>query len=144
MTFQFGRAWRGGVAPLFLALFVLPAVGTGAHPSSVALQEAYKAYKANDYGRARALYGQACKGGAAVGCYNLGQIFRTGAGGARDQARARALYGQACKGGDARGCHNLGLMFKRGVGGARDEARARALYGQACKGGDARGCSKLQ
>ncbi len=143
VTFHFNETWRSSVALLFLAFFVLPAVGYGADPSSMAL-EGKKAYKAKDYARARALYDQARMGGDAGGCSNPGNMLYTGEGGAQDKARARALYDQACKGGDAKGCSNLGFMFDTGKGGARDDARARALYDQACKGGDARGCSKLQ
>ena len=59
---------------------------------------------AQDKARARALYDQACKGGYARGCTNLGFMFETGAGGAQDKVQARALYDQACKGGDAKAC----------------------------------------
>ncbi len=106
MTFHFGGASRRSVALLFLAFFVLPAVGYGADPSSMGL-EGYKAYKAKDYVRARALYDQACKGGDAGGCYIAGVMFYEGEGGAQDKARARALYEQACKGGIADGCRKL-------------------------------------
>ncbi len=142
MTFHFGGAWRRSVALLFVALFVLPAVGYSADTSSMAL-EGGEAYKAKDYARARELYDQACERGNTVGCFNAGNMFRKGMGGAEDQARARALYEQAWEGGYAKGCYYAGLMFDTGEGGAQHYARARAIFDQACKGGDAEGCFKL-
>ncbi len=106
MTFHFGGAWRRSVALLCVALFVLPAVGYSADTSSM-VSEGDEAYTAKDYARARALYDQACKGGNAKGCSNLGNLFKTGEAGAQDKARARALYDQACKGGNAEGCRIL-------------------------------------
>lgn len=58
------------MALLFLAFFVLPAVGYGADTSSM-VSEGIEAYEARDYARARSLYDQACKGGDAKGCSKL-------------------------------------------------------------------------
>ncbi len=106
MTARFGGAWRRSVVLLILALFALPATGYSAEPSAM-VSEGIKAYQAKDYARARTLYDQACKGGFAKGCYNLGVMFSNGEGGARNKARARALFDQACKGGNAKGCSVL-------------------------------------
>jgi hypothetical protein len=93
--------------------------------------------------RAAALYGQACDGGEAHGCGNLGFLYETGNGVEKDGARAVALYKQACEGGDAHGCGNLGFMYEAGNGVGKDDARAAALYKQACDGGHASGCTSL-
>ena len=139
MRFHFGGASRRGVVLLLLGLFVLPAVGYSADPYSLVL-EGYEAYEAKDYARARARFDQACKGGDALGCSNLGFMFLKGKGGEQNKAQARALYNQACKGGDAAACYNLGVMFETGEGGPLGLARARELYDQACKGGVAQAC----
>ncbi len=70
MTFHFGGAWRRSVALLFVALFVLPAVGYSADTSSM-VSKGNKAYKAKHYARARALFDQACQGGHAKACSKL-------------------------------------------------------------------------
>ena len=48
MTFHFDGASRRGVVLLLLALFVSPAVGYSADPSSM-VSEGYGAYEARDY-----------------------------------------------------------------------------------------------
>ena len=63
-----------------------------------------------DYGRARALYSQACDGGSMRGCNNLGVLYDHGRGVAENNARARALFRQACNGGNENACENLDKM----------------------------------
>jgi TPR repeat protein len=54
--------------------------------------------------RAAALYQQACEGGVAQACADLGVLHRFGAGVGADEARARALLDRACRLGLAQGC----------------------------------------
>jgi TPR repeat protein len=86
---------------------------------------------------------QACNGGDAEGCYNLGLIHRTGEGVPQDDARAASLYEQACNGGHAPGCNNLGVMYETGEGVSQDDARATSLFERACEDGSAQGCDNV-
>lgn len=63
-----------------------------------------------DYKRAAAAFLISCDGGFAGGCFNLGDMYRTGVGVPKNDARAAALYRQACDGGDSTGCYNLKTM----------------------------------
>ncbi|MEO8703941.1 MAG: tetratricopeptide repeat protein [Kofleriaceae bacterium] len=60
-----------------------------------------------DLVRARTLYTKACDAGSAMGCNNLGSMWRHGDGGAKDPVKAKALFKQACDAGEKLGCTNL-------------------------------------
>ena len=47
---------------------------------------------------------QACDGGDAAGCINLGRMYEEGHGVAQDQAKAVTLYRKACEMGLERAC----------------------------------------
>ncbi len=96
-----------------------------------------------DLARAVSLYQQACDGGEAAGCSNLGALYESGEGVPQNSAHAATLFQQACDGGYAPGCNNLGVMYGKGEGVTQDLARAASLYEQACYGGDAWGCLNL-
>jgi TPR repeat protein len=115
-----------------------------ADPTQKIYDAAVAASRSRDHTRARSLFDEACKGGNAKGCFELGVMFGTGTGGPTDEAQARVFYEQACTGGDARGCLNLGFLFSAGIGGPQDRARAEALYEQACKAGESSACSRLK
>ena len=85
---------------------------------------------------ARDFHREACDGGDAVGCTNLGVMFSNGDGGPVNKEGARELYRQGCGGGDALGCTYYGWMLTNGKGGAEDKAGAREFYRQGCDGGD--------
>ena len=55
-------------------------------------------------------YKNACDGGNARGCFNLGLMYYKGRGVKQDDFKAKELYGKACDGGCAGGCYNLGFM----------------------------------
>ena len=95
------------------------------------------------YSEAEPLAEQACDGGSADGCDNLGRLYEHGWGVARDYARARSLYERACDGGSAIGCSNLGVLYENGLGIARDYSQAASLFKKACDGGSAYGCGNL-
>jgi hypothetical protein len=57
-----------------------------------------------DESRAAALYEQACTGGDATGCTNLGMLYKNGRGVPKDERRAAALLAQACEAGDSAAC----------------------------------------
>jgi TPR repeat protein len=54
--------------------------------------------------RAAALFEQACDGGFAAGCNNLGRMYEAGEGVPKDATRAAALYRRACDGGYTAAC----------------------------------------
>ena len=97
-----------------------------------------------DNARARTLFEQACDGGDAKACFEVGYMCVTGWGGSSDYTQARVFYEKACTAGDARGCLNLGFLFGAGKGGPRDSERAQALYEQACQTGESSACSRLK
>ena len=84
-------------------------------------------------------YKQACEGGSATDCFNLGRMYYTGDGVEPDRVRAAELFRLACEGGVASGCGSLGHMYAEG----EDKSRAAELYGRACEYGDAIGCGRL-
>jgi TPR repeat protein len=87
------------------------------------------------------LHEQACTGGAADGCYDLGVMYATGEGVGKDAARAAALYDQACTGGEALfGCHNLGSLYDHGEGVPKDSVLAKRYFGKACDMGRTESC----
>lgn len=53
------------------------------------------------------LLGQACDGGYAAKCYDLGVVYRDGQIADQDSSKAKELFKKACNGGDTRGCAAL-------------------------------------
>ncbi|MBO7381126.1 MAG: sel1 repeat family protein, partial [Neisseriaceae bacterium] len=107
------------------------------------LNQGFNAYDKGNYTQAAKLYEQACHGGNAGGCYNLGVLYGKGKGVKQDYAQAAKLYEQTCNGGIAQGCNNLGLLYKNGQGVKQNYVQAAKLYEKACNGGAASGCSNL-
>lgn len=129
--------------------------------------ESGKGGAAKDAEKARAFFQQACDGGSAGGCDDLGDLVVKG-----DRAAALALYEKGCgagyapscqslanaaeKDGDAKravsywerscalgnfsGCNSLGYAFSKGKGVEKDPKKATELYESACDGGVATAC----
>ena len=57
------------------------------------------AEKKGNYAQAAKLWEQACNGGDAKGCFNLGVLYANGQGVKQNHAQAAKLYEQACHGG---------------------------------------------
>jgi TPR repeat protein len=121
----------------------VPVASTPRAADTSLFDQALLARRERDPARARTLFEQACDGGDAKACFEVGHMFRMGGGGASDDMQARVFYEKACTGGDARGCFNLGFLFSAGIGGPQDSARAQALYEQACRAGEPSACSRL-
>jgi hypothetical protein len=66
-----------------------------------------EAYFKQNFPAARAHYEEACVGGKARGCSDLGLLYERGFGVAIDTAEARRLYALGCDGADAFGCERL-------------------------------------
>jgi TPR repeat protein len=62
-----------------------------------------------DKSRAVQLYTDACNGGAATGCHNLGLLYYNGEGVPQNKAAAAQLFIRACDEGYADDCNHLGL-----------------------------------
>jgi hypothetical protein len=75
--------------------------------------EGMKAYGSRDYPRARALWEQACAGGNAASCWQLGVMVNVGKGGPPDKARSISLFEKACNGGIEAGCVYLTNLSPR-------------------------------
>ncbi|MBP3221969.1 MAG: sel1 repeat family protein, partial [Neisseriaceae bacterium] len=80
------------------------------------LNQGVNAYEQGNYTQAAKLFEQACHGGNAKGCYNLGVLYDKGQGVKQNYAQAAKLFEQACHGGDAQGCFNLGVSYDKGQG----------------------------
>jgi hypothetical protein len=106
-------------------------------------QEAKRLILQKQYSEARHFAEQACDGGSAKSCVNLGRLYDTGHGVARDASRAASFYQRACDGGSAEGCFNLGADYDAGKGVPLDYAQGAALFQKACDGGSAEGCGDL-
>ena len=85
----------------------------------------------------------ACEAGHAPACLELGQRYRTGAGGPKDLLRAAALFEKACEGGEPEGCASFGWLLEEGAGAPKDMARAVGLYRRACDAGLQWSCARL-
>lgn len=107
-----------------------------------------------DHLEALKLYGKACDGGNALGCYNLAYIYDHGiydydANGYSkavlkiDGLQAANIYTKSCNGGVATACYNLGGKFLVGASMQKDSFKAAQLFEKACDGEDMRGCSML-
>lgn len=87
----------------------------------------------------------ACDGGNAYGCTNLGDMYAEGWGPApRDYERAAGLLKKGCDGGDGRGCTKLGDLYSTGKGVQKDVQRAMALFAKGCDAGDRGGCARAE
>ena len=64
-----------------------------------------------NYTQAAKLYEQACNGGVAESCNNLGLLYKEGQGVKQNYAQAAKFYEKACNGGVAQGCYNLGNAY---------------------------------
>jgi hypothetical protein len=115
---------------------------TSAATQELAL-EAKRLILQKQYSEARHLAEQACDGGSADSCVNVGWLYDTGHGVRRDESRAASFFQRACDGGSAEGCFNLGADYDAGKGVALDYAQAAALFQRACDGGNAEGCGDL-
>jgi TPR repeat protein len=95
------------------------------------------------FDEARAYYDKAGRGGANVGCVNLGIMFEEGYAGTRDIGRAGELYAQSCTGAIVIGCANLAQLYRRGKGKPQDYRSALVLFRRACDAEDGDGCYGL-
>lgn len=100
-------------------------------------------------------YEQACDGGNALACTNLGWMYQFGHGVRADAGEAVRLYrrgceGSRCTGPNNVGCVNLGRMLLEGTGAPADPFQATRIFREVCdrgsKGDDyaedvARACS---
>ena len=98
-----------------------------------------------NYEKAIGFYRMACDGGNALGCNNLGRMYKEYPGTYEKFKNEKAIkfYRMACDGGNALGCNNLGVMFKRGLGTKKDYEKAARFYKMACDDDLAEGCVNL-
>ena len=70
-----------------------------------------EAYNKGDYQKAAQLHQKACDGGNAVGCYNLGVLYKN----SQSFSTAKQYYGKACDLGLQLGCDGYRKLNERGV-----------------------------
>ena len=97
-----------------------------------------------DHAKAKKFYAQACKLKDALGCFNLGNIYRTGEGMAADPKQAVVFFQKSCDVGGAKGCTELGIMYYEGKAVPRDVPKAIALLERSCKLGSEVGCKNVE
>ena len=120
----------GALAALALAAGLV--LGT---PARADFQAGARAFRAGDYGSARAAWEDRARAGEAAAQVALGGLYDGGLGVARDHARAVAWYRLAAEQGDAQGQYELAIQYLPGKGVERDSARAlKLLRGAADQG----------
>lgn len=95
------------------------------------------ALKLTDDRKAAAAYQQACDGGNALACTNLGWRYERGRGVVLDAEVAARLYERGCAGGPCGGpnnvgCVNLGRFYRDGIGVKKDQRRSLSLFRLVC------------
>jgi TPR repeat protein len=93
--------------------------------------------KVRDDAEKVAFYQQACDGGYAQACTNLGWMYQNAHGVNKDPAAAARLYKRACDGNacylpNNLGCVNLGRMFRDGEGVEQNQTVAARLFRDVC------------
>lgn len=97
---------------------------------------------ARDPSRGAALLRQACDGGVARACSDLGLLVARGLGVDADPAGADALLAAGCEAGELSSCRRMGALLHAAQT-VEDHPRAQALYDRACEGGDLPACHLL-
>ncbi len=128
-------AWSGAFALLALAC------GGSGSPAKTA-EEANRQYDLEEYDAAADLYEEACDGGEASACTQLGGMHELGEGVSADFGAARELYAKGCHGKDGRGCTLLGRLYLQGRGVAKNDEEATRAFEQACEAGHPAGCGE--
>ena len=86
----------------------------------------------------------ACAGGSAVACRDLGLEAQSGANGAPPRlVEAKVAFERACGLGDGWSCLTAGLMHERGQGTPRDFAQAASFFAKSCDVRYPSGCQYL-
>lgn len=104
-----------------------------------------------DQRRADTLYAEACEIGSADMCFQIGEMYRTGAMAHSAIGRfvdpksaspraAVAFYERACERGNMAGCSFAGDVHRTGIDGVVDKDKASHFYDRACKGGRPEAC----
>jgi TPR repeat protein len=96
-----------------------------------------------DYGRAKALFEQACNLSDADACSNLGLLYQEAHGVPQDYAQAIKFFQKSCDLGGADGCADLGNAYWRGYGAEHNNAQAVYWNTRSCDAGSGAGCTNL-
>ncbi|MBN8550015.1 MAG: SEL1-like repeat protein [Deltaproteobacteria bacterium] len=112
-------------------------------PARETFQQAYAAFKANDYAKALQLYQAASQAGNASADVALGQMYRQGLGVPVDELRATQYYQSAALRGHARAQAYLGLSYQLGEGTKEDWAQALEWFKKSASQFDAVGLFNL-
>ena len=117
------------------------ACGGSGNPAKTA-EEANRQYDLEEYDAAADLYEEACDGGEASACTQLGGMRELGEGVSQDFGAARELYAKGCEGNDGRGCTLLGRLYLQGKGTAQSDADATRAFEKACEASHPAGCGE--
>lgn len=102
-----------------------------------------ESYRARDMEATRRHFTEACDGGHARACFNLGVMKRDGVGGGVDLEDARWRFSRACAYGNNAGCYSYGNMAMEAQGGERNDRDARDAHERACAGDVPQACNSL-
>lgn len=134
----FEKFKRVAVFSLYIIFLVIVGFVGGivftSHLTRQALQENYKA----NY----SLFDKACNSGDAIGCYELGLMYRDGKGVKQNSKKALTYLNKVCNEGVAESCRAVGDMFAFGDGVAKNYAKAIKLFKKACSLGDKFACGR--
>jgi TPR repeat protein len=123
------------------------------------MEAAARSYKTCEQGSLRECQ-DACDGGDAIACEQLGMIYIVGKRAPRDRAKAEAAFQKSCDAGNAGmvggGCEWLGTLYKPvgcppghtcmqigGFGPPVDAQKAAGYFWKACDAGTAAGCKNI-
>jgi serine/threonine-protein kinase len=115
-------------------------------------RQANALYDDKQYSEARPLLEQACGGGNAQSCDNLGELYepsQDAQGATIDKgvkwswSTAAEYHRKACDAGNARGCYSIGALIAAGYGVTEDDARAAGYFTKGCDLGNELACNEL-
>ncbi|MBX9729899.1 MAG: sel1 repeat family protein [Sphingomonas sp.] len=111
--------------------------------ASEVVRLAHAAYGAKNYTEAARYEKQACDGGNAHGCRDLGISYQKGTGVPIDEAIAAQFLKKACEGGEVDTCQAAAAYYYSGKVVTVDKALAAQLYEKACDGKVWNACNSL-
>jgi hypothetical protein len=109
--------------------------------TSLLEEQAETLLKQNEYQQAAPLFDQACTGGNATACANLGSLYANGQGVAANHVTAAEFFDKACNGGFETACIKLSNAYLAGDGVVTDKDKANDLLKKACTLGDTTPCN---
>ncbi|WP_218573921.1 tetratricopeptide repeat protein [Plesiomonas shigelloides] len=113
--------------------YLMLAAEGGLTKAQVALGRA--SLRSQDFSQARAWFAKAATQGDVDGCFEYGEMLRTGQGGEHDYHGAYQQYRYAAQRGNRMAQYRMGMMREKGLGAPRNNQHAYAWFSLAATGG---------